>query len=716
MSALGSVGSSDYQEETGQSSNLSIQSLPLGSGDSPETQREQTIQTINKLFQASGIKNQTIAIKMLLAMMSKGHDVGEFVPTVIPLVASPDLQLRHLCHIFLAHYADGGTEAFTLCVNTFQKSLTDTDPIIRATSLKILSSFNHKEILPVIQDAVNQVIGDPSPYVKKEVAFAIIKAAELDPNEIENYIPLIERIMKDQHPISFSGAIAAYWSLCPDNIKMLHPHFKFICTNITRFDEFAQVFIIRSMTLYTRYCFKNPETQTEDEANESFWDDNAAKETISSDHLLLVSSIKKLLNSLNPAVVLAAASYLYYCAPSTHVSSIARPLVRLLYEEPLVEELVLSAILTFAQSYHHIFIPHLNHFYVRKNDSPKVKSLKLELLSLLASHSSADNIMKELAFYTSSSDTEFAANAVKTMGKAAMCNPEIIPVCLITLLKLMDRSDGKVLEEVVLVIAHILRLKRGTDDEAHSLKHLCQKFIKIKSPDARSAVLSIVGDMHETHPEFAPQLLRYIAKNFKEEPDEVRLQSLVLAAKLIVCGTESKIPMYLLKISEHDIEFDVRDRAKLLVTLLETKSKCIQSKLKELLFPKRKTPNWFENEFSNYQVGTFSHFFNKEISGYEPLPDWLPEDELPDESVRHPVQTLPSGNKIIVVKVNGSQKVKDDDDMDIEHFFSDDDEEVEEEEDGEVEIQKEDDEAEYYEYEEEIIEEADEDDVEKFLS
>ena len=38
---------------------------------------------------------------------------------------------------------------------------------------------------------------------------------------------------------AFSGAIAAYWSLCPDNIDLLHPHFRRMCRDITKYDEYA---------------------------------------------------------------------------------------------------------------------------------------------------------------------------------------------------------------------------------------------------------------------------------------------------------------------------------------------------------------------------------------------------------------------------------------------------------------------------------------------
>jgi AP-3 complex subunit beta len=157
--------------------------------------------------------------------------------------------------------------------------------------------------------------------------------------------------------------------------------------------------------------------------------------------------------------------------------------------------------------------------------------------------------------------------------------------------------------------------------------------------------------MHETHPEFAPELLRYVAQNFGDEAGEVRLQSLTLAAKLIALGSESQVPLYLLKVCERDTEFDVRDRARFLLALLESGNQAIQSRLRQLLFPPRKPPNWsaMDRSSNNYQIGTFSQLFDRALGGYEPLPDWAPEEELPDSSVRN----VSTDGKQIVVNEEG---------------------------------------------------------------
>lgn len=706
MSQLEAIGSQDYENPPqGESENANS---ALALSGSIEDQKAQTLQAISQLITSSQTTERSKAMKMLIAMMSKGHDVHEYAPFVVQQVASNDPQCRQLAYIFLNHYSNECTETVLLSVNTFQRSLTDNDPIIRALAVKMISSVPQKDIIPEIRSAVEQVIGDPSPYVKKAAAYAIIKAAELDPNLIEDYLPFVDRLLGETNPISFGGAIAAYWSICPENVEFLHHRYRFICQNIHKFDAYAQVFTLRALTLYTRLCFKNPTEEQVDENDTNFWDESTAKENISADHLMLISAAKKCLSSPNPAVVLAAVSYISYCAPASHLNVVARPLVRLLYDNSLIAQISLTTILTIALENPHVFVPHLNHFFIRRNDNMNMKNLKFKVITSLASPSNVDVILNELVIYTGSTDLEFAALAVKTMGKTALINQSVIPACIVSLLKLLNRAEGPVLTEVVLVIATILRLKRGTDDEAQALRHLCRKFTEIKSPAARAAVLSIVGDMHETHNEFAPQLLRYIAQNFADEPPEVRLQSLTLAAKLIALKRadttedltsipELQVPFYLLRICERDNEFDVRDRARFLLTLIESKSEKISKHLKELLFPKRSMPTWTAADFKNeYQLGTFSNFFNREVAGYDPMIDWAPDEELPDPSVRQPIRnadgTLPPG----LDDENQDEQV-----LDIKDFFNDDEAEYEEEEeDIELAEPNDDENVEYYEYEE----------------
>ena len=323
MSNLGAVGSQDLEHAPGSSAE--------GTQVPTEDPRAAVVTRVQNLFESPREEDQADAIRMLLAMMSKGVDCIDFAPFVVQQVVSPDAVSRQLAYVFLNHYAEEAPDAAMMSVNTFQKSLGDADPIVRASALRVLSSIKNEEVLPAVNEALKEAIGDTSPYVKKAVAYAMVKVAMWDPKQIVNYLPLVQRLLGDPSPIAFSGAIAAYWTLCPDNVEFLHPHFHAICQNLKRLDEWAQILTLKALTTYARLCFKNPvQNENEDDAVQ-FWDDDGQRESISNDHMLLIYSTKGLLSSLNPGVVLAAASLLFYVAPSTQVSQIAKPLLRIMY-------------------------------------------------------------------------------------------------------------------------------------------------------------------------------------------------------------------------------------------------------------------------------------------------------------------------------------------------------------------------------------------------
>jgi AP-3 complex subunit beta len=252
------------------------------------------------------------------------------------------------------------------------------------------------------------------------------------------------------------------------------------------------------------------------------------------------------------------------------------------------------------------------------------------------------------------------------------------------LLNLMDRAEGIVLSEVILVLSVLLKKRRGSDDERAALRRICRKLPLVKDSGVRAAILSLVGDMHETHPEFGPLLLRYLARDLETEVGEVKIQALTLAAKLTVLGCESQVPLYVVKLCARDAEFDVRDRAQFLRALLETENEQLKSNLRAVLFPPGKIPKWsnLERTRPQFLIGTLSHYFGRELGGYEPLPQWAEESDLPPDSVRNPVKKI-DGKEVVI----GDEDDGEEDEegvIDINAFFGEvkEDGDAEEEEEG----------------------------------
>ena len=725
MSNLGSFGSKNIEkpDESLKSASASKSFLSFmqkpdsnNSPTSPEDTLNAFKESISQSIRSQNELERARAVKMLILGMAKGYDLHEFAPLVVKELISNDLNNRQLAYIYLTHYAINCYDTILLSINSFQKALVDSDPSVRVLAIKMISSVPQIEIIPEIQKAIEQVIGDTNPYVKKEVAYAIIKASELDPNLIEEFLPYIQRLMLEKDPIAFSGAIAAYWSLCPENIEFIHPNFRYIVNNIKNLDEYGQIYTMRSLTIYTRLCFKNPmQTENNDDSvfsEEAFWEENndslsksLNKATLSADHLLIISAAKKLLNSLNSGVVISAILYLYYCSPLNHLKAVARPLVRLLYDNSSATVFfALQIILAVSKKDPLIFVPHLNHFFVHEKDSSNVKKMKLQVLSSLASPSNADIILNELSKYTGSNNPRFASLSIRTIGDTAYEHRGVIPSAFNVLLRLMSRvshSDTLVLNEIVFALSKLLRLRRGTEDEENALRHLCRKFTILQDPLAKASVLAIVGESYTKHPDFAPQMLRYVAQKFNEEPPEVKLEALNLAAKLITANsipsdqvTSEKVqsinqilevPFYVLKLCARDSALDVRDRAKFLIALVESQNEKLKQNLNSILFYSKEEPEDSQKDQDRienviYQLGTFSHMFNREISGYEPMTEWAPESELPDPSVRIPPQAL--GSKEIKKK----REKGNDDEIDVDQFLDDGYYVIEEEEEEEEEV------------------------------
>jgi hypothetical protein len=115
---------------------------------------------------------------------------------------------------------------------------------------------------------------------------------------------------------------------------------------------------------------------------------------------------------------MAIISLFAHCAPKVQLHKVVRPLLRLLHEDPSIQQIVLSdaAVLTEMQPvrlitlFHchpprlscqggtqDLFSNYLPEFYVRVSDSPLSKLLKLRCLVALVDHDNVRSFLKELS-------------------------------------------------------------------------------------------------------------------------------------------------------------------------------------------------------------------------------------------------------------------------------------------------------------------------------
>lgn len=81
----------------------------------------------------------------------------------------------------------------------------------------------------------------------------------LDPSHLTSLLPILETGLADQNPLVTGSSLAAFESICPDRLELLHPHYRRYCKTLVDADEWTQVILLRVLELYARQQFANPE-------------------------------------------------------------------------------------------------------------------------------------------------------------------------------------------------------------------------------------------------------------------------------------------------------------------------------------------------------------------------------------------------------------------------------------------------------------------------
>ncbi|KAM7392480.1 hypothetical protein PAMA_007547 [Pampus argenteus] len=630
------------------------------------------------------------AMKRVVGLIAKGKNASELFPAVVKNVASKNIELKKLVYVYLVRYAEEQQDLALLSISTFQRALKDPNQFIRASALRVLSSIRVTIIVPIMMLAIKEAAADLSPYVRKTSAHAIQKLYSLDPDQKEQLIEVIEKLLKDKSTLVAGSVVMAFEEVCPDRIDLIHKNYRKLCNLLVDVEEWGQVVIISMLTRYARTQFTSPwkEGAEFDENNEKTFYDSESEEkkvedkpyVMDPDHRLLLRNTKPLLQSRNTAVVMSVAQLYWHLAPKHEVSIVTKSLVRLLRSHREVQYVVLQNIATMSIQRKGMFEPFMKSFYVRSTDATHIKTLKLEILTNLANEANISTILREFQTYVKSQDKAFAAATIQAIGRCATNISEVTDTCLNGLVLLLSNRDETVVAESVVVIKKLLQTQPTQHSEI--IKHMAKLFDNISVPMARASILWLMGEYCERVPKIAPDVLRKMAKSFTAEEDIVKLQIVNLAAKLYLTNSKQTklLTQYILNLGKYDQNYDIRDRTRFIRQLIvpNERSGALNKYARRILLAPKPAPV-LESTFKDrdrFQLGTLSHSLNIKATGYQELSDW--PAVAPDQSVRNVEVIEPV--KEWAPLVGKAKKLKSDD-----KFYSDDEEEKEEEDEEEEE-------------------------------
>ncbi|KAI9440114.1 adaptin N terminal region-domain-containing protein [Lactarius indigo] len=523
-----------------------------GSGAGYYDTGEDKTKNIKAQLDSGSDREKLEAMKRLIAMISKGRNVSEYFAQVVKNVAASNIEVRKL----------------------------DSSPLIRAMALRVLSGIRVPTIAGLVVLAIKKCAADTSPYVRKAAALSIPKCYSLDESQLPSLIEILSTLLRDRSPLSVGSVAIAFEAVCPTRLDLLHLHYRRLCRVLIDVDEWGQVNLLELLVRYARTMLPRPTASQDSPDKET--------EELDQDLELLLVSAEPLFQSCNPAVVMSVSRAFYYLAlPSRH-HKIVHPLLRLLAVSPEIERVVLAHVLSISYTSPHLFSSHYTRFVVRTDDSTQVKDTKTRLLRNFVTVDNYQALLREFVDYTDDVDETLVAGAIQGIGHIARNLPESTAQCLNALMACIKSPHDPV------VASAVVELKTLVQAQMHTASHpgpssapltiverLAYRIDEIRHAKARACVVWLVGQyaaddsptaVVEGVAPWAPDVLRKVAKSFRDETIAVKLQAITLAAKLLVLSpshaTLTQLGKYVFALARYDRNYDVRDRGRMLQQLL----------------------------------------------------------------------------------------------------------------------------------------------------
>jgi AP-3 complex subunit beta len=490
-----------------------------------------------------------------------------FFSHVIKNVASPSLQVKKLVYIYLLQHAEHEPDTALLSINTIQKSLTDTNPQLRALALRVMSSIRVPVISQIVSLGIKRGAGDMSPYVRRTAALAIPKCYRLDPNTEPQLLEYLSILLGDKQYFVSGAAVASFLELCPDRLDLIHPHYRSLVRKLVDMDEWGQLATLRLMVVYARKTFPrrtrsvkrtvsgNAAKAKPSRGTRGFYDTESGSDddeeqepameeiaVLDPDLEMLLKACQPLLHSRNAAVMVAVTrAYLYLGTPEYLLQAVG-PLVSLLRSAGEIQHIALYNIVQVCLTHPEPFVQYYTHFLVRSTDAPHIWRLKLELLTLIFPYAQMklqSLILAELSHFSHSGslDPALVKESVRAIGRCSQSpatSPQTSARCLKLLLKHIGSADAHLVAESLEVIRHLIQ--RDPKSHRTTVVRLAKHLDAATSPQARASIIWLVGEFAglDSENNIAADVLRILVKGFAEEAEPAKLQIVLLAAKVYI--------------------------------------------------------------------------------------------------------------------------------------------------------------------------------------
>ncbi len=508
-------------------------------------------------------------IKKVIAYMTLGIDVSRLFTEMIMAIETKDIVVKKMVYHYLSNYAHQNPDLALMCINTLRRDCDNEDPMVRGLALRSLCSLRLDSILEYVEGPLEKSLVDLSAYVRKTGVMGVLKVYSLRRSVIErgSYLEQLYKMLDDADASVISNAIVVLDEIYADKGGMELTH-ETLMKLLNRIGEFSEWGLNSIVELVTRY------TPADDE------------ETYS-----IMNLLDPMLRTANSGAVLATLRCFIHLTenmtelhPQLYIRAKPPLLTLVTGGQPEIQYAILRhlEILLPRPAAQGIFDDEYRQFFVRYNEPPHIKHMKVGLLPWISNQSNSNDIAQELGEYVTDVDAELSKRAISAIGAIAMRVPSVATDMTVQIVELVDLDISYVRSEAIVNMASIVRV--FPDMKAVIVPCLSRCLRRIEDNDAKAAVVWMVGEFGEEIIE-APYMLEPIIDSYDDDlSPSMKLQLLVATMKLFFKRPPEVQHMLgrLLKSAINDLaNQDVHDRALLYYRLLNNDLQTISTMFNE---------------------------------------------------------------------------------------------------------------------------------------
>jgi AP-4 complex subunit beta-1 len=274
-----------------------------------------------------------------------------------------------------------------------------------------------------------------------------------------------------------------------------------------------------------------------------------------------------------------------------------------------------------------VFDDEYRQFFVRYNEIPNVKYLKVELLPLITNPSNARDIASELSEYVTDVDAELSKRAIRSLGEIAMRIDGVADEMTMALLQLIDMDSVYVRSEAATVLVNVVRVVPSLSIMV--LPYLSRMLKRVDDAGAKAALIWMLGEFGDSVIE-APYMLEAVINGYEEEQSvQIKLQLLSAAMKLFFKRPPEVQHMlgrlFACALNESSNQ-DLHDRALLYYRLLSTNISAAEAIFKSGVSAELVGGMFSENMASERINTLFSEFNTLAVVYGKPSKQFIPEE------------------------------------------------------------------------------------------